>query len=65
MVSATPFSSPKLGSITSIPSIILLLDLNKFAHFSASWKVSTPPSLVSDSDNKIGLMLCFLNILNI
>src|SRR5690606_24229597 len=56
MVSAMPFSSPKFGSTTRIPSISDACFLNKAAHFCASAKVSTPPSLVSSSLNRMGFI---------
>ena len=46
---ATPFSSPKLGNATRMPSISSALALNKAAHFWASSHVLTPPRLVSSS----------------
>ncbi len=44
---ATPRSSPKLGRVTSTPSISSRCCSNRAAHFLASSSVSTEPNLVS------------------
>ena len=49
IVSATPFSSPKLGSTTRTPSIRRRCSSNSAAQTFASARVSTPPSLVAAS----------------
>ena len=46
-VSATPRSSPKLGSVTMTPSIESRCFLNRSAQSAASARVSTAPNLVS------------------
>jgi len=48
--SATPRSSPKLGSVTITPSISCRWRSNSSAHFFASARVSTAPYLVSSGD---------------
>ena len=46
-VSAMARSSPKLGSVTMMPSIVSRFFLNRSAHRAASARVSTAPNLVS------------------
>ena len=60
-VSATPFSSPKLGSTTTMPIISSANRLKRAAHFCASPNVSTPPSFVSVSSSIIGFTFAFSN----
>ena len=57
--SATARSSPKLGRVTRMPSILSLLSWKSFAHFSASFHVITTPSGVSlgVSDDEVDVFL--------
>ena len=55
-VSATPFSSPKLGRQTSTPSMRSRCFRNSSAHACACCHVSTAPSLVSCSSSITGSM---------
>ena len=49
-------SSPKFGSVTTIPSICSRCFLNSSAQRAASWRVSTAPNLDSLSSRIIGLI---------
>src|SRR4030042_5657252 len=60
IVSATPLSSPKFGSVTIMPSIFSAFLVNRAAHFLASAKVSTAPYFVSCIDSATALNPFFL-----
>src|SRR6185312_14033807 len=61
MVSATPFSSPKLGRMTRMPTISAACLLNSAAHLRTSANVSTPPSFVSVSSRRMAFSPSFSN----
>src|SRR2546430_718958 len=56
MVSAMARSSPKFGSVTTIPSSCSRYFLKRSAQRAASWRVSTAPNLESFSSRMIGRM---------
>src|SRR6185312_1285053 len=61
MVSATPFSSPKLGRMTRMPTMSAACLLKSAAHLRASPNVSTPPNLESDSSRRTAFSPDFSN----